>query len=56
MRNVIEMALKLLFLPQIFKNHPAVMGSAPGPLCDTLTLHQFVQQGPKLDNFCAKYI
>ena len=26
------------------------------PLCDTLELQRFVQQGPKSDNFCAKNI
>ena len=52
MRNVIEMALKSLFFLQIHKNHPASEVSAS--LCDALELHQFVQNGATLDNFCAK--
>ena len=53
-RNVIEMALKSLFLPQNDKSHPAAGGSAPRPLCDTLELHRFVQHGSKLDHFPTK--
>ena len=42
-RNVIEMALKSLFLPQNYKNQLAAEVSAS--LWDTLELHQFVQHG-----------
>ena len=46
------MAGKLLFLPQNHKNHPAAGVSAS--LWETVELHQIVQHGPKIDNFCAK--
>ena len=42
-RKMIEMALKSLFLLQNHKNCPAAGVFAS--LCDTLELHQFVQQG-----------
>ena len=43
-RNVIEKALKSLFLQQNHKNRPAAGDSDPqASLCDTLELHQFVQ-------------
>ena len=41
MQNVIEMALKLLFLLQNHKNHPAAGGLPPGPFCNPFELHQF---------------
>ena len=45
-QSVIEMASKMLFLPQINENYPAAADSAPpGSLCDTLELQQFVQHG-----------
>ena len=46
LRNVIEIALKLVFLSQNYKNRLAAGGSAtPGPLCGTLELYQFAQHG-----------
>ena len=52
MRNVIEMALKSLFLPKNCKNHPAAGGSAPS--ATRLSCIDLICTGPKLDNFCAK--
>ena len=38
--------VKIVILSQNQKNRPAAGGSAtPGPICDTLELYQFVQQG-----------
>ena len=42
-RNVIEMALKSLFLPQNHKNNLSTGVSAS--ICDALGLHQFVPHG-----------
>ena len=46
------MALKLLFLPQNRKNHPAAAGSAPS--VTRLSSNGLFSTGPKLNNFCAK--
>ena len=54
MRNVIEIALKSLFLPKNPKNHPAAGGSAPS--VTRLSCIGLYSMGPKLDNFCAKNI
>ena len=54
-RNVIEMALKLVFLPQTHKNCPAAGGSVPpGPSVIRLSCISLFSTGPKLENFCAK--
>ena len=46
MQNVVEMALKLLFLPKNRKNQPADGGAlSPGPLYDALELHRFGWHG-----------
>ena len=54
MQNVIEMALKSLFLPQNRKNHPGAGGSAPS--VTRLSCIGLFSTGSKLDNFCAKNI
>ena len=46
--------IKLLFLPQNCKNHPAVEGSAPS--VTRLSCNGLFSTEPKLDNFCAKNI
>ena len=46
------MALKLLFLPQNRKNHPAAGGSAPS--VTRLSCNGSFSTGPKLDDFGAK--
>ena len=54
-RNVIEMALKLLFLSQNYKNRPAAGDSDPRPLFVThLSGISLFSTGPKLENFWAK--
>ena len=50
---VLEIALKLLFLPQNHKNPSAAGGYS---LSDTLELLSLFSTGPKLDNFCAKIL
>ena len=54
MRNVIYMALKLLFLPQNCKNHPAAEGSSPSET--RLSSNGLFSTELKLDDFCAKNI
>ena len=49
---MIEMALKLLFLPQNYKNHPVAGVSAS--LCDMLKLHRFAQRDAKIRQFLQK--
>ena len=59
MQNVIKMALKLLqyFCHKKLEKLPSGWRLFPlDPLCDTLELHQFVQHGAQLENFCAKKI
>ena len=46
------MALKLLFLPQNRKNHPAAGGSAP--FVTRLSSNGLFRTGPKLDNLVQK--
>ena len=46
------MALKLLFLQQNRKNHPAAGGSARS--ATRLSRNGLFSTGPKLNNFCAK--
>ena len=48
------MALKLLFLPQNRKNHPAAGGFAPS--VTRLSCNGLFSMGPKLDNFYAKTV
>ena len=48
------MALKLLFLPQNRKNHPAAGGFAPS--VTRLSCNSLFSMGPKLDNFYTKNI
>ena len=51
-RNVIEMALKLLFLPKNYKNHSAAGGSLPhAPSVICLSCISLFSTGPKLDSF-----
>ena len=57
MRKVIEMALKLLSLPQNHKNRPAAGALRPSALCETVIHLSYISlfsTGPKLENFCAK--
>ena len=55
LRNVIKIVLKLLFLPQNYKNRPAVGGSTPQALFVTrLSGTGLFSTGSKIDNFCAK--
>ena len=55
MRNVIKMALKLLFLQQNQKNCAAVGGLVPqAPFVIHLSCMSLFSTGPESDNFYAK--